>query len=181
MSIESDWQAIEAELQHRSPQILADLRPPITESELARWSSLVGQLPAGLRALYRRHAGTTTYGAGGFCFIGNWYPLTVEQALTRYVECRQMTDLWQREALIPFAVDLSGSHLGLYPGDGSTELQLMFDDTPDIPYEAFHDLDSLVSSTLDGLQDNNPLYRPELTSQDLTWIDLEEEADDLDL
>jgi cell wall assembly regulator SMI1 len=62
MSIESDWRAIEAELAQRSPQILADLRPPITEAEAVNWSTAAGELPASLRELYSVHAGTATRG-----------------------------------------------------------------------------------------------------------------------
>lgn len=178
MSIESDWRVIEAELARRSPRILADLRPPITEEQAESWSVVVGELPAPLRELYGVHAGTATRGAGGVCFIGNWYPLTVDEALIRYERCRRMTDLWARDPLIPFAFDPSGSHLGVRAG-GSGELNIMFDDTPDMPYQGYRDIAALVAATVDGLRGNSSDYRAELTDQYLTWINLEEEADDL--
>ncbi|MGW6197270.1 hypothetical protein ACWF0M_14100 [Kribbella sp. NPDC055110] len=178
MSIQSDWQAIEGELRQRSPHILADLRPPITESEALRWAAAVGDLPASLRELYDQHAGTGTRGAGGFCFIGNWYPLTIDEALVRYEGCRTMTDLWGRDPLIPFAFDPSGCHLGVRPG-GDGGLNIMFDDTPEIPHETYQDVETLVAATVAGLRGNSTEYRAELTDQYLDWINLEEEADDL--
>jgi cell wall assembly regulator SMI1 len=178
MSIESDWRAIEAELAQRSPQILADLRPPKTEAEAANWSAAAGELPTPLRELYSVHAGTATRGAGGFCFIGNWYPLTVDQALVRYERCRRMADLWARDPLIPFAFDPTGSHLGVRPGDGG-DLSIIFDDTPDMPYETYPDIETLTAETVEGLRGNSADYRTELTEQYLSWINLEEEADDL--
>lgn len=158
MSIESDWRAIEAELAQRSPQILADLRPPITEAEAVNWSAAAGELPASLRELYSVHAGTATRGAGGFCFIGNWHPLTVDQALVRYERCRRMADLWARDPLIPFAFDPTGSHLGVRPGDGG-DLSIIFDDTPDMPYETYPDIETLTAETVEGLRGNSADYR----------------------
>jgi cell wall assembly regulator SMI1 len=178
MSIESDWRAIEAELEQQSRRILADLRPPITEAEAANWSAAAGELPAPLRELYNVHAGTATRGAGGFCFIGSWHPLTVDEAIVRYERCRRMTDLWSRDPLIPFAFDPIGSHLGVRPG-GSGELNIIFDDTPDMPYETYQDIETLVAATVTGLRGNSTDYRAELTDQYLSWINLEEEADDL--
>ena len=178
MSIQSDWRAIEAELEQQNPRILADLRPPITDTEAENWTTAAGELPAPLRELYNVHAGTATRGAGGFCFIGNWYPLAVDQALVRYERCRRMTDLWARDPLIPFAFDPAGSHLGVRPA-GSGELHIMFDDTPDMPYETYQDIETLVAATADGLRGNSTEYRADLTDQYLSWINLEEEADDL--
>jgi cell wall assembly regulator SMI1 len=179
MSIESDWSAIEAELEQRSPRILADLRPPITEADAANWSAAAGDLPASLRELYGVHAGTATRGAGGFCFIGNWYPLTVDEAVVRYQRCRRMADMWARDPLIPFAFDPTGSHLGVRPGDNG-DISIIFDDTPDMPYETYQDIEALVTATVDGLRGIGNDYRAELTEHYLTWINLEEEADDLD-
>jgi hypothetical protein len=178
MSVESEWRAIEAELAPQSPRVLADLRPPITQVEAANWAAAAGELPAPLLELYSVHAGTATRGAGGFCFIGNWYPLTVDEALVRYERCRRMTDLWSRPALIPFAFDPAGSHLGVRPG-GSGDLNIMFDDTPEMPYETYPDVVTLVAETVEGLRGNSTDYRAELTDQYLSWINLEEEADDI--
>jgi hypothetical protein len=161
-----------------SRRILADLRPPTTEAEAAEWTAVAGGLGASLLELYNVHAGTTSCGAGGFCFIGNWYPLTVDEALIRYERCRRMTDLWARDPLIPFAFDPTGSHLGVRSG-GSGELHIMFDDTPEIPYEPYQDIATLVAATADGLRGDSADYRAELTDQDLSWINLEEKADDL--
>jgi hypothetical protein len=178
MSIRSDWQAIESALEQQSPRVRADLRPPITETQAAAWSEAVGELPASLRELYDVHAGTASRGAGGFCFIGNWYPLSVDEALARYERCRRMTDLWGRDPLIPFAVDPTGSHLGVHAA-GSSELNIMFDDTPEMPYEMHQDIEALVAATAGGLRGDSTEYRAELTDQYLSWINLEEEADDL--
>ncbi|MFC9688301.1 hypothetical protein ACFTSF_07140 [Kribbella sp. NPDC056951] len=178
MTIESDWRAIDAVLGLQSPRVLADLRPPVTREELAAWSAVAGDLPGPLRELYGVHAGTSTRGSGGFSFIGNWYPLAVDQALVRYERCRQMTDLWGRAPLIPFAFDPTGSHLGVSAG-GNGQLSIMFDDTPEVPYETYQDIDALVAATADGLRGSSEEYRADLTDQYLFWINLEEEKDDL--
>jgi hypothetical protein len=178
MSIESDWREIEAELARRSRRILADLRPPITDTEAANWSGVAGALPAPLREFYGAHAGTATSGAGGFSLIGEWYPLTVDRALVRYEQCRRMAEAWERQPLIPFAVDVSGSYLAVRPG-GSGDLSIILDDAGDAPYSSYQDIATLMAETVEGLRGNSDDYRAELTEQYLTWINLEEEADDL--
>jgi hypothetical protein len=178
MSIESDWRAIEDELAQRSPRILADLRPPITEAEAASWSAVAGALPTSLRELYDGHAGTATRGDRGFSFIGEWYPLTVDQALVRYERCRLMAEAWERQPLIPFAIDLSGSYLAVHPG-GTGDLSIILDDAGDAPYSRYQDIATLMTETAEGLRGNSPDFRAELTDQQLSWINLEEEADDL--
>jgi hypothetical protein len=55
----------------------------------------------------------------------------------------------------------------------------MFDDTPELPYETYHDIGALVAATAKGLRGDSPAYRADLTDQYLSWINLEEEADDL--
>lgn len=177
MSIESDWQAIEVELRQRGPRILADLRPPITESEAESWANTAGMLPFELRALYDVHAGTATRGNSGFSFIGEWYPLTVDEALVRYQRCRRMAEAWKRPPLIPFAIDLSGSYLAVKPG-GSGDLSIILNDAGDAPYERYPDIATLVTRTVEGLRGQSPDYRAELAEQYLSWTNLEEEADD---
>jgi hypothetical protein len=178
MSIESDWRAIEVELGQRSPRILADLRPPITEAEASRWSAAVGDLPGPLRELYAVHAGTGTRGAGGFSLIGEWYPLTVDEALVRYEQCRHLAEIWGQQPVIPFAVDPSGSYLAVHPG-GDGELNLVLDDAPSMPYTDRPRIETLLAGTVEGLRGNTADWRAELTEQYLSWINLEEEADDL--
>lgn len=89
-----------------------------------------------------------------------------------------MADLWARDPLIPFAFDPTGSHLGVRPGDGG-DLSIIFDDTPDMPYETYPDIETLTAETVEGLRGNSADYRAELTKQYASWINLEEEADDL--
>jgi hypothetical protein len=178
MSIESDWRAIEAELEQRSPRILADLRPPITEAEVTRWSATVGDLPEPLLALYSVHAGTTTRGAGGFSFIAEWYPLAVDDALVRYEWCRKLTEIWGHPPLVPFAFDLSGYHLAVRPGGGG-DLSVIRTDSPTGPYGEYPNIEQLVAATVEGLRGNSADWRSEFTEHDLAWINLEEDADDL--
>ncbi|MDX3003479.1 hypothetical protein PWY87_17460 [Kribbella solani] len=177
MSIVSDWQAIDVELSQQAPRILADLRPPITESEAENWAHTAGVLPVELRELYDVHAGTATRGSSGFSFIGEWYPFTVDEALMRYHRCRRMAESWERPPLIPFAIDLSGSYLAVRPG-GSGDLSIILDDAGDAPYERYPDIATLVARTVDGLRGNSPDSRAELAEQYLSWTNLEEEADD---
>jgi hypothetical protein len=177
MTIQSDWHSIETELE-RSPRILADLRPPITSAELTRWADNVGDLPRSLQDLYGVHAGTATLGAGGFAFIGQWYPLAVDEALIRYERCLRLAQIWEHPPLIPFAIEPTGCHLAVRPGSVD-ELHIIFDDAPEGPYSEYSDIETLVTATVEGLRGASPDYRAELTEQYLSWINLEEEADDL--
>jgi hypothetical protein len=178
MSIESDWHEIEAVLEQHSPRVLSDLRPPITPEDVTRWSATVGELPEPLIALYGVHAGTTTRGAGGFSFIAEWYPLTVDDALVRYEWCQKQFEIWGHPNLIPFAFDLSAYHLAVTPGGGS-DLSVIRTDSPPGPYDEYPNIETLLSATVNGLRGNSPDWRPEFTENELAWINLEEEADDL--
>jgi hypothetical protein len=181
MSIESLWQQIERELT-RSPQVLSSLRPPARGDDLNHWRVAVGaELPRALRELYLVHDGTSIIGAGGFSFIAEWYPLPVERAMQRHAI---HADYLQRVAspnLVPFAVDPGGSTLAL-SFDGTDDLYLIFDDAPPVKYEfhQFTTLENLLMATAAGLQGLSNDYRPELDERHLSWINLEEEADDLD-
>lgn len=180
MSIESDWRAVEAVLEQRSPHVLADLRPPITPDEVARWSTVAGGLPQPLLELYEVHAGTATRGTGGFSFIAEWYPLAVDDALVRYEWCQTQSEIWGQPTFIPFAFDLSGYHLAVSP-DSNGDLTVIRTDSPLGPYEDYPTIGSLLTATVDGLHGNNPDWRPEFTQHGLAWINLEEESDDLGL
>ena len=180
MTIESDWHDIEAVLEQRSPRVLADLRPPITPEEVARWSATAGELPHPLLELYAVHAGTTTRGAGGFSFIAEWYPLAVEDALVRYEWCQKQSEIWGQPTFIPFAFDLSGYHLAVSPGGGS-DLTVIRTDSPLGSYEDYPTIETLLTATIEGLRGNNRDWRPEFTETELSWTNLEEEADDLGL
>ncbi|ADB30189.1 hypothetical protein Kfla_1085 [Kribbella flavida DSM 17836] len=180
MSIESLWRDIERELAS-SPQVLSSLRPPAARDQLHRWSTAVGaDLPEALRDAYLVHDGTTLTGAGGFSFIAEWYPLPVERAIQRHASHAEYLQLVASPNLVPFAVDPGGSALAL-SFDGSDDLYLILDDAPPVPY-TFHEfttLAGLLSATVTGLQGASGDYRPELDERHLSWINLEEEADDL--
>lgn len=175
MSIESSWSAIEDALAG-SPGVLATLRRPIVPAELEHWSTTVGQLPESLIRLYQVHDGVTVTGSRGFSFIGNWNPVPAATATERYAFFRPMFDMWGTPPLIPFAREPSGRYLGVTPG--KDKLFSIYDDTPPGPND-YGTVENLMSLTIEALRGENDEYRPELAADDLFWINLEEEADDL--
>jgi hypothetical protein len=175
MTIESSWTAIEEALAG-SPALLASLRPPITPADLQQWSDAVGPLHESLVRMYQVHDGSAVTGSQGFSFIANWNSLPARQALARYEFFQPMFDLWGVQHLIPFAWEPSGRCLGVPPGED--KLFHIYDDTPPAP-SPYDTIDNLMSLTVEALRGDNDEYRPELATDDLFWINLEEEADDL--
>ncbi|QNE20101.1 hypothetical protein F1D05_22025 [Kribbella qitaiheensis] len=175
------WSQAEAELATR-PDVLSSLRHGASLNDLDRWSrSVDAPLPANLREMYAIHDGTEVRGLHRFSFIAEWYPLPVEIAIERYEQWREMSNLLGPLPLIPFAVDPGGCYLAA-PGDGTNELYKIFFDAPPALYDFYTfppSLEGLLQATIDGLRGNSPDYRIQLNEQSMSWINLEEEADDL--
>lgn len=175
MSIEASWAAIEDALAG-SPDLLASLRQPITSSDLEQWSAVAGPIPEALVRMYQVHDGVTVMGSRGFSFIGNWNPAPAATIVERFSFFRPMFVMWGAPPLIPFAREPSGCYLGVPPGED--KLYDIYDDTPPGPND-YGTLENLMSLTIEAFRGENDEYRPDLAADDLFWINLEEEADDL--
>ncbi|MFI5728721.1 hypothetical protein ACIA49_01295 [Kribbella sp. NPDC051587] len=173
MSINDLWQEIEPLL---TPAIAAALRPPASIDSLHAWVDVAGALPEPLVALYSQHEGT--YHAGGskgFCFIGSWYPLPVDDAIQQYQRAKGLTDLYGQTALIPFAVGVDGSLLAV-ASEATQAVDIIYTDGPG--GECFPSLETLMRRTVTGLQGQDSEYRPELSNNHLIWFNRKYEAGD---
>lgn len=173
MTIDELWYEIEHLL---TPRVAAALRPPTGEEVLRAWTEQVGSLPGQLVELYSRHEGTDQAGgSSGFCFIGDWYPLPVDASIKHYSQMRDLTDLFNLAPLIPFAIGIDGSLLGVSP-DGSLPVHIVHTDGPG--GEHLPNIETLMQRTVAGLRGEDPEFRPELTQDHLIWFNRNYEAGD---
>jgi hypothetical protein len=86
-----------------------------------------------------------------------------------------MTDMWGETPLIPFAIGIDGTLLGVSP-DGPDLVHMMFPDTPGGVY--LPSVEALMQKTVTGLRGEDPEYRPKMTEDYLIWVNRKFEAGD---
>jgi hypothetical protein len=176
LSIADQWNEIKTALKS-SPLVVGSLRPPATEHDLDRWAQVIGRpLPRSLRELYAVHDGSAVIGGSGFSFVGERYPLPADKAIERFLTYDPLTRLWGLPTVIPFTRDASGCNLAVR-ADGADGVLHCFDDAP--PMAGFASIEGLMTETVEALLGRHEEYRPEVSENCLSWINRDEEEDDL--
>ncbi|WP_181788249.1 SMI1/KNR4 family protein [Streptomyces phytophilus] len=171
------WRRIDTWLSAHAPASLAVLRPGATEDEIDRLQTTLGvRIPAGLRALWRLHAGVNVDPSASF-LLGRWslmdfasvvHTYEREMMLQRLPGADRFT-LW-RHAWIPVcSYSADDSSYGLYM-DAETGKLGYWDKYGERRIE-FESLTTYLEEMADSLEAPSLVtgYRPGLVNDSLVW------------